>query len=103
MAEQSIQHDDDIKYDRYGRMQYHPDYHAKHGTPWLNSDQKYLIENYEKDGPESVSFELERTIHTVMAKAYQLRKDGIMPPAKPVGQRISHRRVRSLNSESCND
>ena len=95
MAKQSIQHEAAVTYDRYGRMQYHSAYHAKHKTPWLQKDQDYLIEHYESMGPENISFALERTIHTVMAKAWKLRKDGIMPPAKPVGQRITHKRMKA--------
>lgn len=68
-------------YDRHGRMTYHPDYHAKQGHPWTTSDQTFLIENYEKIGPEETSFALERTIHAVMMKACYLRKQGVM--AKP--------------------
>jgi len=53
-----------------------------------------LIERYELDGPEQVSFALGRTIHTVMAKAWELRKLGVMPkPAKVK----PHRRMRRQN------
>lgn len=67
-----------VTYDRYGRMNYHPDFHAKQKTPWTNKDQKYLIDNYALIGPEQISFELERTIHMVMQRACQLRKQGLM-------------------------
>jgi hypothetical protein len=84
---------ENVTYDRYGRMQYHPDYHPNHGKPWKITEQKYLIERYVLDGPEQVSFALGRTIHTVMAKAWELRKRGVMP--KPATQ-IHHRRLRGL-------
>jgi hypothetical protein len=72
-----------VTYDRYGRMNYHPDFHGKQKMPWTTGDQKFLIENYEKQGPEQVSLALERTIHTVMTRAYELRKKGLMQkPAK---------------------
>jgi hypothetical protein len=67
-----------VAYDRFGRMKYHPDYHGKHCAPWTTFDEKFLIENYETSGPEQVSFALERTIQTVMARAYELRKAGRM-------------------------
>ncbi|EMN7430379.1 hypothetical protein WB904_002908 [Vibrio parahaemolyticus] len=80
-----------VTYDKYGRMNYHPDFHVKQGCPWSVSDQQFLIDNYEAMGPEQVSFALERTIHTVMTRAYELRKRGLMPkPAKPT----KHRRMR---------
>lgn len=72
-----------VTYDKWGRMNFHPDYHGKQKTPWTTSDEKYLIENYEAAGPEQVSLALERTIHTVMTRAYELRKVGRMvKPAK---------------------
>ncbi len=80
-----------VTYDAYGRMQYHPDFHPNHGLPWKTTEQKYLIERYELDGPEQVSFALGRTIHTVMAKAYELRKLGLM--SKPTKIK-PHRRVQ---------
>lgn len=70
-----------VTYDAQGRMQYHPDFHAKQRTPWTTTDEKYLIEHYATLGPEHVSMTLERTIKTVMTRAYELRKAGRM--AKP--------------------
>lgn len=85
-----------VTYDAYGRMQYHPDYHPNHGLPWKTTDQSYLIERYEQDGPEQVSFALGRTIHTIMEKACELRKLGLMP--KPVKLK-HHRRVQRSKGE----
>jgi len=82
----------DVTYDRYGRMNYHPEFHGKQKTPWTTTDQKYLIENYYLLGPEQVSFELERTIHTVMQRASELRQKGLL---KPPDKRIYHKRMRS--------
>ncbi|MGY6509051.1 hypothetical protein ACXIUH_08785 [Vibrio parahaemolyticus] len=81
----------DVTYDRYGRMNYHPDLHGNQGKPWTTTDQQFLIENYASMGPEQVSFALERTIHTVMTRAYELRKQGLM--AKP-GKQKYHRRMK---------
>jgi hypothetical protein len=73
-------------------MKFHPDFHGKQGTPWTTADEKYLIENYATDGPEQVSLALERTIHTVMTRAYELRKAGRM--IKPT-KRTNVKRSRS--------
>lgn len=81
----------EVTYDRYGRMNYHPDFHPNHGKQFTNKDIKYLIEWYEKIGPDQVSLDLGRTIHTVQQKAYTLRKRGLM--AKPI-KRITHKRTR---------
>ncbi|MBW0298850.1 hypothetical protein B4P00_22035 [Shewanella xiamenensis] len=91
----------DITFDRYGRMNFHPEYHSKHKTPWTTVDEKYLIEKYEIIGPEEMSFTLERTIHTIMTRVYQLRKKGVMKPVKPIGQRKTHKRISAnqLHSE----
>lgn len=80
-----------VTFDKYGRMNYHPEYHGNQGKPWTTVDEKFLIENYESMGPEQVSFALERTIHTVMTRAYELRKKGLM--AKPV-KKSHHQRMK---------
>ena len=82
----------EVTFDRYGRMNYHPAYHGKQGTPWSTQDQKFLVDNYETFGPEKISLALERTIHTVMTRAYELRKKGVMPKPK---KKVVHRRLIS--------
>lgn len=67
------------EYDRYGRMKYHPEYHPNQNKSWTTTDQKYLIQNYEKDGPAMVAAALGRTIGVIMTRAYELRKSGLMP------------------------
>lgn len=89
---------DQIQFDRYGRMQYHPEFHAKHKQPWTTTDQAFLIENYDTMGPEKVSLALERTIHTVYQRVCYLRRVGIMPkPAKHQKHRreMNNRQVAS--------
>jgi len=86
-----------VTYDAYGRMQYHPDFHPNHGLPWKTTEQKYLIERYELDGPEQVSFALGRIIHTVKAKAGEFRKLGVM--SKPTKIKL-HRRVQRPEGKS---
>jgi hypothetical protein len=82
------------KYDKYGRMKYDPEFHGKQSQPWTTADQNYLIKNYELIGPEEVSLALERTIHTIMQRASELRKKGLM--AKPT-KKICHKRSRTIN------
>lgn len=82
----------DIEYDRWGRMKYHPEFHSRQGEDWTTTEQKFLVENYEQLGPEEVSLALERTIFSIIQRAYKLRKLGEMPmPKKP----MYHRRVTS--------
>lgn len=79
-------------YDAYGRMNYHPEYHPNNGKPWTTTDVKYLIEYYEKIGPEQVGLDIGRTIHAVMTRAYELRKKGLMPK----GTCKKHRRIERI-------
>ncbi len=44
------------------------------------------------DGPEQISFALERAIGTIMTRVYKLRQQGLMP--RPV-RAIRHPRMRS--------
>lgn len=69
-------------FDRWGRMHYNPDFHRKRFKAWTTGDQRYLIERYELDGPNEVSLALERTVQSVMLRAYELRKKGLMAPSK---------------------
>lgn len=89
-----------VTYDRYGRMQYHPDFHVRQKLPWTTSEERYLIENYVTLGPEAISFALERTIHTVMTRAYELRKKGVMQKSqkKHMHRRSSYGLNRPLKS-----
>lgn len=83
-------------FDNNGRLKYHPDFHQKQGTPWTNQDQRYLIDYYERLGPETLSLDLERTIGTIMTRAYELRKQGVMPKA-PESRK---NKVRTLKAEA---
>jgi hypothetical protein len=70
-------------------MKFHPQYHARQKLPWTTSEERYLIENYVLLGPEEVSLALERTIQTVMQRACELRKRGLMqkPQVKTMHRR----------------
>lgn len=80
----------EITFDQYGRMQYHPEFHTRHGLPLTTLEQKYLIDNYDQLGPELCSLALERTYHSILTLVYMLRKNGLMP--KPTSVRRSRRR-----------
>lgn len=82
----------DIQFDAHGRMRYHPEFHPKQGSYWTTVDQQFLIGNYARIGPEECSLALGRTIHTVMQKAYQLRRLGLMP--KPTARTNHNRLIR---------
>lgn len=97
MTDDSVAENRPVTFDKQGRMQYHPDYHSNHGKPWKITEQNYLVQNYDVLGPEQVSLALERTPHTVMAKAWELRKKGVMPPVPAKKKR--HKREIKPNAE----
>lgn len=82
--------DTPVVYDRFGRMRYHPDYHARHLAPWTTADEKFLVENYMTQGAEHCSLALERTIQTVMQRVCVMRKAGRMarPAKQPYFKRV---------------
>ena len=82
----------EIEFDAMGCMVYHPDYHPNQGRDWTTVDQRFLIDNYERVGPEEVSLALGRTIHAVMNRACMLRKQGLM--AKPKKKTHFTRQIR---------
>ena len=81
-----------IQFDAHGRVRYHPEFHPNHGKPWTTTEQRYFIENYARVGPEEISLALGRTIHSVMQKASDLRRLGLMP--KPKRRSYSKRHIR---------
>ena len=82
----------DIQFDAHGRMRYHPEFHPNQGRYWTTVDQQFLIENYAGIGPEETSLALGRTIHSVMQRAAELRREGVMP--KPKGRSRTKRQIR---------
>ncbi|MFT7109907.1 MAG: hypothetical protein ACI843_001574 [Psychrobacter glaciei] len=72
MSNQIIQHDSN------GRVKYNPQLHPNHKKPWTTHEQKYLIDFYGKDKPADISLALGRTIGTVMDRACDLRKQGLI-------------------------
>lgn len=67
---------DGITFDKLGRMNYHPDFHTNHRTPFTLDELIYMCKFYEIDGPRTVSFAIGRTEHTIMSKVSDLRKQG---------------------------
>lgn len=80
-----------IEYDRFGRMNYNPEFHENNGTTWNHEDIQYMVDWYNLIGPEEMSFALGRTIKTIQSKATELRKKELM--GKPVKQ-IHHKRLK---------
>ncbi|URZ06434.1 hypothetical protein [Clostridium felsineum] len=79
-----------IEYDKIGRMNYNPIFHARMRQPWTVDELNYVINWYDKVGPDELSFALERTIKSVMQKATDLRKQGKMPQIQGYHKRVSN-------------
>ncbi|MEK4700397.1 DNA-entry nuclease [Solibacillus sp. FSL R7-0668] len=69
--------DQDITYDRFGRMQFHPDFHFSHGKSFTESDLEYICKFYEIDEIRTISFAIGKTEHTIRTKVFDLRKRGL--------------------------
>lgn len=69
---------DDITYDKYGRMGYHPEFHFSHGKPFSESDLEYICKFYEVDQARTLSFTIGKTEHTIRTKVDFLKKMGCL-------------------------
>ena len=84
-----------MEFDMNGRMKLNPEFHHAHGQPYTTSEFKYLIENFELVGAETMALELGRTENSITSKVCKLRKAGLMP--KPVNKKYRKRVMRGLN------
>jgi len=71
-----------ITHDKYGRMNYNPEFHKNNGKVWTEDEKQYLAEWLEKIGMEEMSFALERTEKSIYTMAGKLRKLGKMKIVK---------------------
>ncbi|MFC7443457.1 DNA-entry nuclease [Laceyella putida] len=69
--------ENEIRYDRFGRMEYHPDFHPNHKRPFSESDLEYLCKFWETDHRQTMAFALGRTEHTLGVKVASLKKRGL--------------------------
>lgn len=69
---------DGIKYDKHGRMLFHPDFHFNHSKPFTQEELEYLCMFYEIDETRTVAFALGKTEHTLRVRYNRLKKDGLV-------------------------
>jgi hypothetical protein len=69
--------EEDIEFDRFGRMCFNPEFHFNHGKPFTKEDVEYLCKFYEIDHVRSIGFALGRTEHTLRSKVDYLKKKGL--------------------------
>lgn len=68
--------DSDIKFDRAGRMLYHPEFHSKRKKPYTEAELEYLCKFYDYDGLKSIALALDRLEAGVNSKVQTLKKEG---------------------------
>lgn len=61
-----------VKYDKYGRIIYDPEFHDRHFKHWSEEDVDYLREWYGKISPDEIGFALGRTTRAVEWKASKI-------------------------------
>ncbi len=77
MRGQNMICEDNIQYDRHGRMMYHPEFHPNHGRRMTEEELEYLCKYCEVDSWRHLSFALGRTEHTLRSKVNSLKKRGL--------------------------
>ncbi len=68
---------DDIQFDSFGRMVYHPDFHENHRKPFLEEELEYLCKYWEVDDLRNIAYALGRTEHTLSTRVSGLKKQGL--------------------------
>lgn len=69
--------EDDIQFDKWGRMLYHPEFHPNHKQPFTEEELEYLCKYWEHDGRRSMSFALGRPEHSLAVTVARLKKEGL--------------------------
>lgn len=65
-----------VKYDRWGRMKYHPDYHPNQGKDYTTQELSYICKHYIRGNVKTLSFDVGRTEHSIRQRINMLRKNG---------------------------
>lgn len=66
----------EIKYNKRGRMEYNPDFHARQDQPWTKEDDDYLMYFYKYDGLKMLSYALEKTETAICTRYHKLKARG---------------------------
>lgn len=63
-----------VTYDKWGRMQYHPDFHFRHGQLYTPRELAFLVQNYRPGHVKDLQMVVGRTEHCIRSKIAYLRK-----------------------------
>ncbi|QHW35871.1 DNA-entry nuclease (plasmid) [Paenibacillus rhizovicinus] len=67
---------DGVRYDRYNRMLYHPDYHPNQGKPYTTKENAYLCKHYIRGQVKTLALDMGRTEHSIRQHVNELRRLG---------------------------
>ncbi|RUT38714.1 DNA-entry nuclease [Paenibacillus anaericanus] len=66
-----------IKYDRWGRMLYHSEFHPNQGKSYSTKELSYICKHYSRGNVKTLSLDVGRTEHSLRQLANTLRKEGL--------------------------
>ena len=86
-----------LEYDKYGRLKYNPAYHPNQGKPWTTKENIYLCKYYKTENIrskrgvresniKSLSLDMGRTINSIRSQLLYLRKSGLYEKYKHWGE-----------------
>lgn len=67
---------EECRYDKCGRMLYHPEFHHQHKKPFTVSEMEYLCKFWDIDPRRTMSFALGRPETLLSTMVNQLKKNG---------------------------
>jgi hypothetical protein len=67
---------DEVRYDRFGRMQYHPDYHPNQGKSYTVKENAYLCKHYVRGHVKTLALDMGRTETSIRSRICELRRRG---------------------------
>jgi hypothetical protein len=75
----------EIKYDKYGRMKFHPDYHERHGKGYTTKELSYICKHYYRGNVKTLAAAMERTETSMRQLVCDLRAAGKFEHYKTMG------------------
>jgi hypothetical protein len=65
-----------LRFDKQGRMLYHPDYHPNKGKPYTEEENEYICKFYHHDDLRTLSFALGKPETGIANQLSKLKKAG---------------------------
>jgi hypothetical protein len=65
-----------VQYDSYGRMKYHPEYHENHKKGYTVKDLAYICQQYRRGNVKTLALAVGRTEGSLRTLVDKMRQDG---------------------------